>query len=285
METFNMSIIINETNLNISRLSPAIGAVVTGVDIAKPLSDEVILTIKDALDKYLVLFFENQEITALQQRDFAKRFGELSVPKFFPHDENVPEIMILAHDHKNKARQNVWHTDTSYLKNPPYASLLYTEEVPEIGGDTLWANMYSAYEALSPSMQRFCSELYAYHDFAKSYPPDELRAYGISANREKAYAENPATLHPVIRVNPINNRKAIFVNSLFTTRIDGISSSESNAILNFLFEHINQPEFQVRWRWKAHCVAFWNNHWSQHYAVSDYFPNPRCIRRAVILAE
>lgn len=268
--------------MNVETLTPSIGARVAGVDLAKDLPDEAVASIKETLDRHLVLFFEDQVMNPVQQRDLAARFGPLYTHPFYPGHEQAPEIMVLLHDEHHRANSDRWHNDVTYLETPPQASVLYAEEIPEVGGDTLWSNMYVAYEALSKPVQDLVSQLRAVHSFAKNFTPERFRAMGMNNRREELYAEHPPVSHPVARTNPETGRKALFVNQDFTSHIEGVSPRESEAILHFLYDHTAQPEFQVRWQWKPHTVAFWDNRWTQHCALADYYPNRRCVRRATI---
>jgi taurine dioxygenase len=266
-------------------LTPAIGATVEGIDLSAPLTEDAVTQIRRALDEHLVLFFEGQSLTPVQQRDFAARFGPLYVHPFYPGHEAAAEVMVLEHDATHRANSDRWHNDVTYLKTPPQAAVLYSEEIPEIGGDTLWANMYLAYEALSEPLRQFVTQLRAVHSFAQNFTPERFKTLGMDGERERIYAEHPPVSHPVARTNPATGRKALFVNQDFTSHLEGLSRSESDALLRLLFEHMARPEFQVRWRWRVGTVAFWDNRWTQHCALADYFPNRRRVRRATILGE
>jgi taurine dioxygenase len=266
-------------------LTPAIGSVVRGIDLGAKLKAGDVARIRASLDDRLVLFFKDQSITAVQQRDFAARFGPLYTHPFYPGRSEAPEVMILEHDAAHRANSDRWHNDVTYLAMPPMGAVLYAQEIPEIGGDTLWANMYSAYDALSAPVQTFVSGLRAIHSFAKNFTPERFAALGMEERRERMYAEHPPVSHPVVRTNPTTGRKALFVNQDFTSHIEGISARESDSLLRFLFEHMAQPEFQVRWRWENGDVAFWDNRWTQHCALADYYPQRRVVRRTTILGE
>lgn len=266
-------------------LTPAIGAMIEGVDLADTLTNEQVLQLRQALDEHLVLFFDEQSLTPIRQRDFAARFGDLYLHPFYAGHPEAPEIMVLAHDSTHRANSDRWHNDVTYLQNPPQAAVLYAEEIPKLGGDTLWANMYLAYEALSDPMKDLVSTLRAVHSFAKNFTPERFRALGIEDRRDAIYAAHPPVSHPVARTNPATGRKALFVNQDFTSHIEGLPPKESDALLRFLFELMAQPEFQVRWRWEAGNVAFWDNRWAQHCALADYYPQRRVVRRATIAGE
>jgi taurine dioxygenase len=271
--------------MELVQLTPSIGAVVGGIDLRAPIARDTLAEIRAALDEHLVLFFEDRPLAPSEQRDFAARFGPLYRHPFYPGHAEAPEIMVLEHDDTQRANSDRWHNDVTYLETPPQAAVLYAEEIPKVGGDTLWANMYLAYETLSRPLRELVSQLRAVHSFAKNFTPERFRALGMEGRREQLYAEHPPVCHPVARTNPVSGRKALFVNQDFTSHIEGVSQRESDALLRFLFEHMAQPEFQVRWRWRPQTVAFWDNRWAQHCALADYFPHRRRMRRATILGD
>ncbi|HMF27756.1 MAG TPA: taurine dioxygenase [Candidatus Cybelea sp.] len=269
----------------IQPLTPAIGATVDGFALSAPLTDEAIQEIRRALDERLVLFFPGQSLSPARKRDFAARFGELYLHPFYPGHEEAREIMVLAHDTTHRASTDRWHNDVTYLEKPPQASLLYAQEIPPLGGDTLWANMYLAYETLSEPLREFVTRLRAVHSFAKNFTPERFKEIGMEDRQQSMYAQHPPVSHPVARTNPSTGRKALFVNPDFTSHVEGLTARESDALLNFLYEHMARPEFQIRWRWTAGDVAFWDNRWTQHCALADYFPQRRVVRRATIAGE
>jgi taurine dioxygenase len=277
--------IASGAKLGLQRLTLALGAVVQGVSLDVELPQETIDQIRLALEEHLVLFFENQRITPAQQRDFAARFGNLYVHPFYPGDESAPQIMVMEHDAQRRANADRWHTDVTYVETPPQAAVLYAEEVPDVGGDTLWANMYRAYETLSEPVKQMITGLRAVHSFAKNFTPARFRALHMEDQMERLYADHPPVSHPVARTNPVNGRKALFVNQDFTTHIEGVSERESDAILRLLYDHMARPEFQVRWRWRPNTVAMWENRWTQHCALADYYPQRRRVRRATIIGD
>jgi len=271
--------------ISVKPLVPALGARVENVDLSRDLDAATVAAIAGALETHLVLFFENQTISPEQQRDFARHFGELYTHPLYPGQDGLSEIMVLEYDAERRGHNDVWHTDVTYIATPPKASLLYAEVIPAIGGDTLWVNTYLAYEALSDPLKSLASQLYAVHDFSKAFRPERFAQYGIAERAQKAYEDNPPVTHPVVRTNVATGRKGLFVNQNFTSHIAGVSERESKAILGLLFDHLAQPEFQVRWRWTPGAVAFWDNRFTQHYALADYFPNHRRMRRATILGD
>ena len=276
---------VRSNRLAIEPLNPTIGAVLRGVDL-RELSDAAVEDIRAALLKHQVVFFEGQSLTPAQHRDAASRFGELHVHPLYPSEDAVPQIMVLDNNASNPTDNDHWHTDVTFLERPALGGMLYALEVPASGGDTLWSSMTAAYKALSRPMRDFLDGLSAVHDFVHAFPPTGMA--GSAAGRaqyDKAVAENPPVIHPVVRTHPETGEPALFVNSVFTARIKGLRREESRALMDFLNRHIQQPEFLVRWRWSPGAVAFWDNRCTQHYAVNDYLPNRRVLHRATILGE
>jgi taurine dioxygenase len=272
------------SKLRETRITPTIGAVLEGVDLAGSLDDEVIAWIRAALLKHRVIFFVEQHITPAQHRDFAARFGALHTHPLYPGVPETPELFVLDHHDGNPTDNDSWHTDVTFIQTPPLGALLYAKQIPPDGGDTLWCNMRAAYEALSPAMQSFLSGLDAVHDFARGFPARGIVAKAAGNDKHaRAVEEHPPVIHPVIRTHPETGEDSLFVNYGFTARIKGLRRKESDAILNMLFDHIQKPEFQVRWRWRENAIAFWDNRITQHYAVNDYLPHRRVMHRATIL--
>jgi taurine dioxygenase len=267
-------------------LGPTIGAVVSGVDLRDDHADAVIDDIRAALLGHKVLFFEDQDLSPEQQRNFAQRFGELHTHPLYPGEGAAPEIMILDNHQENPTDNDHWHTDVTFLERPAMGAILHARVLPPSGGDTLWASMTAAWQALSPSMGAFLETLSAVHDLTHAFAADGVVATAAGRERyEKARAENPPVIHPVARTHPETGETALFVNSAFTSRIKGLRREESRALLDFLFRHVQKPEFAVRWRWREGSVAFWDNRCTQHYAVNDYLPNRRVMTRATIFGD
>jgi taurine dioxygenase len=267
-------------------LTPAIGAVVEGVDLGQPLSSDLLGAIRQALLDHKVIFFEDQHITPVQHRDFAARFGDLHTHPLYPGVPEAPELFILDNHAGNPTDNDAWHTDVTFIETPPMASILYAKSLPALGGDTLWSNMQLAYEQLSGPMRDMLSGLDAVHDFARGFPPRGIVANAAGAARHaEEVARHPPVLHPVVRTHPETGADGLFVNYGFTDRIKGLRRKESDAILAMLFAHIQQPEFLVRWRWSENAIAFWDNRITQHYAVNDYLPHRRVMNRATVLGD
>lgn len=272
--------------MRVTPLTPTIGAVVEGVDLAAPMSDDQIGAIRAALLSNQVLFFEDQHMSPMQHRDFAARFGALHTHPLYPGVPEAPELFILDNHKENPTDNDAWHTDVTFIETPPMASILYAKHLPPVGGDTVWSNMRAAYEALSPAFQQFLSGLDAVHDFARGFPARGQVAKETGADKHaRAVEDHPPVIHPVVRTHPETGTDGLFVNYGFTERIKGLRRKESDAILNMLFDHIQKPEFLVRWRWTPNSVAFWDNRVTQHYAVNDYLPHRRIMNRATVLGD
>jgi taurine dioxygenase len=270
-------------SIEVTHLTRAFGAVVSGVDLTQRLPQSAIDRLSELLVERKVLFFRNQAVTPHTQRDFAARFGTLHVHPIYPVLPDLPEILLLDNHEAFLPDNDNWHTDVTFSKTPPLAGILAAKRIPPIGGDTLWSDSVAAYEALSEPMRRFLDGLTAQHSVAKSFPPERWQSDPAFKERyERAVAKHPPVDHPVVRTHPVSRRKGLFVNEGFTTHINGIKPRESEALLKLLFAHAGQPEFILRWRWSAGDVAFWDNRNTQHYAVADYLPERRTMHRATV---
>ncbi|HCO61206.1 MAG TPA: taurine dioxygenase [Porticoccaceae bacterium] len=257
--------------ISVNQLTPAIGAEISAVDLSRDLSDATIDEINDALVKHQVIFFRDQHLTPEQHKAFGRRFGSLHIHPVAPGIEGHPEILLLHSDEKVQYSANAWHSDVSCDAEPNLGAILYAKVLPEYGGDTLWASTQAAYDALSDKMQNFLSGLEAEHSSAH-----------VFGRAKKEGDKRPSAIHPVIRTHPVSGRQGIFVNSVFTTKIVGMKSKESAAILSFLTEHMETPEFHVRFQWRVNSIAFWDNRSTQHRAIADYFPETRTMHRVTI---
>jgi len=272
--------------VHIAPLTPTIGAVIEGVDLSEPMSDDLLQTIRQALLRHKVIFFQDQQLTPVQHRDFAARFGPLHTHPLYPGVPEAPELFILDNHAGNPTDNDAWHTDITFIETPPMGSILYAKRLPPLGGDTVWSDMKAAYEALSAPLRAFLAGLDAVHDFARGFPARGRVAGSAGAEKHsRALEEHPPVLHPVVRTHPETGEDGLFVNYGFTERIKGLRRKESDAILAMLFAHIQQPEFLVRWRWTPNAVAFWDNRVTQHYAVNDYLPHQRIMNRATVLGD
>jgi taurine dioxygenase len=273
-------------SLKITPVSPAIGALVEGIDLRQALDDDQRAAIEAALLDHQVLFFREQPLSPAQQARFARRFGDLHIHPIYPNVPQQPEILILDTAVTDVRDNALWHTDVTFLATPAMGAVLSAQQVPAWGGDTLWASGGAAYEPLSAPLRALLEGLTASHDFTLSFPLERFASTAEDLARyEATRRQHPPLSHPVVRTHPVSGRKALFVNPGFTRRINELSEAESTAILQLLFAHATRPEFTVRWRWQAGDVAFWDNRCTQHYAVDDYRPARRVMHRATVLGD
>ena len=264
--------------IEIRKVTPVIGAEIFGMDLSKPLGNEAFQVVHDALMDNLVVFFRDQAIDPAQQMAFGRMFGELHVHPAAPSAPGHPEVMIIHADANSKfVNGESWHSDVSCDPEPPMGSILAMRVLPDVGGDTLFANMYAAFDALSAPMRAMLTGMTAVHDGEGLY----RGRYGTD-DRGRVY---PRAVHPVVRTHPATGRQALFVNSFFTTRILELSKGESDAVLAFLFRHVETPEFSCRFRWGKNSVAFWDNRSAQHHALWDYFPQTRSGTRVTVKGD
>jgi taurine dioxygenase len=260
------------------KLTPAIGAEISGLDLARPLSNSEVSALHDALMAHQVIFFRDQHLSVEQHKAFGRLFGELLVhPAARAEVEDHPEIRVVHADENSKTvTGEVWHSDMSCEPEPPMGSILYMHETPPVGGDTAFANMYMAYETLSPPIKRLVEGLSAFHTSAHVY------SRGAYSRTDKKF---PEAVHPIVRTHPVTGRKSLFINRGFTTRIEGLKRHESEGLLAMLLRHVETPEFQCRFQWQRHSVAFWDNRCALHRATFDYFPNMRHGHRVTIKGD
>ena len=256
--------------IDVRKSTPGIGAEIFGVDLSRPLGNRQFQEVHDALIDRLVIFFRDQKLSIEQQMDFGRRFGRLHMhpasPDLVP---DHPEVLLIKADEKSRyIAGEDWHSDVSCDPQPPMGSILYLTEVPpDGGGDTMFANMYLAYQTLSEPIRKLVDGLTAIHDGERLY----RGRYGID-DTGKTF---PRAEHPVVRTHPVTGKKCLFVNRTFTTRIVGLRKSESDAVLAMLFRHVETPELSMRFKWQPDSIAFWDNRCVQHHALWDYYPNKR----------
>ncbi len=267
--------------LKIKPLSGALGAEIGGIDLSDELSAENFMRIRKLLNEYEVIFFREQNIMPERQRALALSFGPLQTHPAYDTVPGYPEITILESSADKPTKIEVWHADMTFREHPPMATILKSVIVPPKGGDTLWASMTSAYNGLSYHMQSFLDGLTAVHEFSSGFR-ESLAEEGGRERLAAAVAANPPVRHPVIRTHPETGKKLIFVNSLFTTHIEGMRQKESDALLAFLYEHITTPEYSCRFQWEPHSIAIWDNRSTQHKPINDYFPAHRRLQRITI---
>jgi taurine dioxygenase len=268
----------------VSPLTPTIGAEIEGVDLRRPVDADTQAELRAALLEWKVLFFRDQDLTTEQHLDFARRFGDLEVHPFAPHKPGYPEVLAITHDRDSKGRENTWHSDVTWREKPSLGSILRAVEVPPMGGDTLFADMYAAYDGLTDQVKEKIAGAKAVHDFAhfrlrmvkQGKTPEEIEAF----NRQYPMVE-----HPVVRTHPETGRKALYVNAAFTQHIVGMEKDESDSLLRHLYAQAAIPEHQCRFRWRTNSIAFWDNRACQHYAASDYWPAVRRMERVTVIGD
>lgn len=273
--------------IRVQPLLGALGAEISGVELSRALDEETVAELRRALLDYLVIFFRDQTLSVEQHKAFARRFGTLNVhPQYVPLDGD-PEIFPVVKDPGDRHNiGGVWHSDVTFLEAPALGSVLYGIKVPEVGGDTLFANQYLAYEALSSGMQRMLKILRALHsDRTLSDPAEVARRNAARTTKiagEAAGKPPIENLHPVVRTHPETGRPSLFVNRAFTLHFEGMTVEESRPLLEFLYAHAVRPEFTCRFRWHRNSVAFWDNRCVMHYAVNDYPNERRYMHRVTI---
>jgi len=268
--------------IQVTPFSPVLGGEVRGIDLANGLDEESYREVRSAFLQFGALFFKGQsEIPPAVQIAIGKMFGELHAHPAAPQMPGFPELFVIHTRRDSKvANGEFWHSDVSCDDEPPLGTMLQIHVLPDIGGDTLFANMYAAYDALSGPIKQMLAGLTALHESEHIYR-GRYADRGVE-DQGKVY---PKATHPVIRTHPETGRKGIFVNRTFTTRINELSEAESDAVLTLLFDHCEQIDFQIRFRWERNDVAFWDNRCVMHRAVWDYWPNERKGRRVTIKGE
>ena len=265
----------------VERLAGALGAEVHGIDLARPLDAATRQALHDAWMEHQVLFFREQAITVDEHKTFARHFGELHVHPVLQQmaDQGHPEIVVLESDASRPIVADRWHSDVTFEKCPPLGSILRAVAVPAAGGDTMWASMYAAHEALSGAMQRLLSGLTAFHDGGgfRQIAKDEAQRRDLESRQ--------TAVHPVVRTHPVTGRKGLFVNSVFTKGIVGMKAAESRALLGFLTEHLSAPDFTCRFRWRKDSLAMWDNRCTQHRVLADALPEYRRMERVTLIGD
>jgi taurine dioxygenase len=271
---------MQSNSVQIHAAGGAVGAEITGVDLSEPLSEAARDSIRRTLADRGVVFFRDQLLTPEQHIGFARQFGGINVNRFFAHAEGYPEIALVVKEPEQK--KNIgggWHTDHSYDHLPALGSVLYAREVPPVGGDTLFASMYAAYDSLSDGLKRTLGGMRAVHS--------SRHVFGVVREDMKGRYRNPEAavqdaVHPVVITHPDSGRKALYVNPGFTLRFDGWSDEESKPLLSYLYQHAVKPEFCTRFAWRNGSIAFWDNRSTWHYAVNDYQGERRLMHRITI---
>lgn len=276
-------------SIEVTPLTGALGAQISGIDLAQPQSNQTWNEVHQAWLDYLMIYFRDQDITPRQQVELAHRFGKPAIYAFIkglPDQPEVTEIVKSEHDKKNFGGR--WHTDTTYKEKPDKGTLLYALEVPETGGDTLFSNMYLAYDALSEGMKSMLDGLIAVNNSDKSYPngrASQLKKFHGMGDNYKDESKALEAEHPVVRTHPETGRKALYVNASHTLRFKDTTVEESKPLIDYLSTHAVRPEFSCRLHWYPGTLAVWDNRCTQHLAVNDYASKRRRMHRVTIEGE
>lgn len=265
-------------NFDVKRMGATIGAEICGVDITTDLPQPVIDELRQSLLEYKVIFFRDQPLTPERHVAFAKRFGQLEIHPFIPSNTGVPELVRFEKSFDVKGYENTWHFDVTWRETPSMGAVLHAVKVPECGGDTLFSDMYAAYEGLPESVRDRIDSLDAEHDFVKAFGrqvPDDMKA--------DMRAKYPLVIHPLVARHPETGRQHLFNNPIFMNRVLGVSPEESAELMTLLWRESSNVEYQCRFQWEDDSVAFWDNRACQHYASSDYWPEIRIMERASII--
>lgn len=264
---------------------PNFAARIDGLDLTAPLSPEVRRELYQALLDFEVLLFPPQVLTSAQHVALASAFGQIAPGAFFERRPGEPNVEEIVFDERRPPEINVWHSDLTWLPEPPNGTVIQITELPANGGNTAWASLSKAFEALSPSFQAHLEQLTATHTWEVSGWRDAIeRTAGIPGLTDALTRFQPVQW-PVVRVHPESGKKVLFVNENFTRQIDGIHFRESRGLLEFLREWIAQPEFVYQHKWEANGLAVWDNRTTQHYALADYWPQRRVTLRVTFNAH
>ena len=274
-----------KARLDVRPLASALGAEIFGVDLSRRLDEQTVQALREALLEHVVIFFRDQDLGPHQLLALAERFGEVGE---YPFVKGLPEcplvLPVIKEPHERANFGGIWHSDTAYLERPALGTLLYAVETPPVGGDTMFANMYLAFEALSEGMQRLLEGLRAVNVASK---PAVLRTREGMHGRAGTAADVEATsaIHPVVRTHPETGRKSLYVNVAHTLRFEHMTEEESAPLLAYLFAHQIRPEFTCRFRWRPGSLAFWDNRASLHYPLNDYHGHRRVMHRVTLLGD
>jgi taurine dioxygenase len=275
---------MNYSHIKVEPLSAHVGAEIGGVDLAKAIPDAVFGEIREAFGEYGVVFFRDQHLTPEQHVGVAERFAPIDVNRFFA---SVPGYPMIAEVRKEPEQtRNIgggWHTDHSYDQEPALGSMLYAREVPQTGGDTLFAGMHAAYDALSDGLKETLEGLNACHSSRHVFGREAMAGRGDLAGRiGNSELATQDAVHPVVIRHPETGREALYVNPGFTLRFDGWTDEESRPLLRYLYQHAVQPQFTCRFHWRVGSLALWDNRSTWHFAVNDYQGERRLLHRVTI---
>ena len=277
-------------HVTVAPVAGACGAIIGGVDLATDLDDDVIAEIRRAVLDHHVVFFRGQHLSPQQQVAFSRRFGPYSPVPFVEPIADHPEVIAVireASETQHYTFGSLWHSDFSFLPEPPFASILHALEVPPSGGDTIWANQHLAYDMLSPGMQSMLEGVVGVHSAVNAYSPQMQGIHDTFAGMTVHTSDdaNRVQQHPVVRVHGETGRKALYVSAQYTIGLDGFSPFDAKPILDLLSAHTTRPELTCRWRWEVGDVAMWDNRSLQHMALADFTGHRRSMLRTTVAGE
>ena len=265
----------------VTPVTGAIGAVIDGVDLTRPLDDATTAVVRDALHEHSVLFFHDQDLSEDQQIAFASHFGTVGPYPLTRMLGGTALTSIIEDTADSPPDADGWHTDVTWVAEPPAYAVLNAKVIPARGGDTMWSSLFAAYDALSPVMQRLCEQLTVRHHSGADFHEHVTRTAGAEI-ADRIAREFPPVEHPLVRTHPVTGRRALLVSGRFMDQIVGMHRSESDALLGYLGHHIEDPNFCVRWRWTEGDVAVWDEASTNHRALSDHYPAHRVMRRCTV---
>lgn len=275
--------------MEFERIAGALGAMVKGIDLGAPISLEDAEALRNGLAEHQALFFREQPLEPAHHRALAKVFGEPQPHPAYPTIDGYPELSVLEVTEAEPPRINTWHTDMTFMECPPLGSILHGVVIPPVGGDTLFLSLTRAFESLDKMLQDLLVGREAEHSFAYGFRHSialmHLASDEARARLENALAKNPPRRHPVIRTHPVTQKRVLFVNPLFTTRIIGMPESQSDSLLRLLYQHIVEPEHTCRFRWAPNSIAIWDNRATQHRPINDFWPAHRKMQRITIAGD
>jgi taurine dioxygenase len=272
-------------SLTVTKAAGALGAYVSGVDLANvAASADLFAEIRALAVAHEVLFFREQNIAPPVFQRFAEQFGEVLDHPAYGTVAGAPSVQVLESTPEEPSKIEAWHSDMTFSATPPSFTILHGQIIPAFGGDTLWASATAAYDGLSATMRSLLDGLTAEHDFRHGFRESLAEPRGEERLAD-AIAQNPPISHPLVRTHPESGRKALYVNTLFTTRINDLSALESARILEFLYDHMVTDEYTVRLSWQPGTVAIWDNRSTLHKPVNDFFPQHRCLHRVTIKGD
>ena len=271
---------MRSNTIEISPVGACVGAEIAGIDLREPLAPQVRETVQQAMNEHGVVFFRDQALTEDQHISLARQFGDININRFFSHVPTHPEIaLVVKEPDQTRNIGGGWHTDHSYDRIPAVGSMLYAREIPPKGGDTLFASMYAAYDALSDGLKQTLEGMRGVQSSRHVFGVKRGDLEGRIGNYELATQD---ATHPVVITHPDSGRKALYVNPGFTIGFDGWTADESRPLLEYLYRHAQKPEFSCRFQWQVGSLAFWDNRSTWHYALNDYQGERRLLHRITI---